>query len=75
MIETAGRFVSVGEFETMASMTPTTASAPRSAAQPSSVAQPPRSPWAFGGPSSHQHPQPSVSSSATLGDLDKRARL
>ena len=34
-----------------------------------------RSPWAFGGPFSHEGPVPAVTESATLGDLDTLGRL
>ena len=34
-----------------------------------------RSPWAFGGPFSHDGPVPGVAGSATLGELDSLGRL
>ena len=62
----------------MASVTaPTTETTTPAQTQPAETSsnQPARSPWAFGGPFSHDRPMPIVAESATLGELDLHGRL
>ncbi len=55
--------------------TPESGTTGQTPAAPPAATIPPRSPWAYGGPYSHDAPVPIVTESATLGDLDSLGRL